>query len=192
MCGRSSALNRHTRSWALKHYSLTLWFPKISPQCQFFLEIRRGAPDVVLIWFWLECYFCFVQCNQHICSRVAAQTIMTFTKSSLPTLTYQSRSTDYQSLDSGHCEYLSQTLLLHCWCFPVSIVINPSLACHMSHWQYTWVFLSFPFLSCYFLCQSISLLPPLKPAEGKPQEKMLHTHCFNGSEVTVIRTKKYK
>lgn len=57
MCVRSGALTRHARSWAPKHYSVMSRFPKISPQCQLFLEVLLGAPDGVLIWFRLDCYF---------------------------------------------------------------------------------------------------------------------------------------
>lgn len=44
----------------------------------------------------------------------------------------------------------SQTLwevLLHCWCFQVSMVTNSSLGCHVSQWRYMWVFWVF----LYFL-----------------------------------------
>lgn len=50
-----SALYRHARSRALKMLLTDVAVSKNLPLwCQFFLEILRGAPDVVLIWFGLD------------------------------------------------------------------------------------------------------------------------------------------
>lgn len=64
---------------------------------------------------------------------------------------------------------------------PITSLSHVPLTIHMGVFKF-----SFPFL-LFFV--SVHLIVASTETEGKPQEKMLHTHCFNGSEVTVIRTK---
>lgn len=104
--------------------------------------------------------------------RLAAQNHRDSTNSSLPTFTQIYFTV---VIRPTHLE------VLLCWCFPVSVATNSSLARHMSPATGHMGVLSF--LPLYSLvwskwCHSISLLPPLKPAGEKRSQKK--NHCQAG------------
>lgn len=187
MCVRVGVSTKHNYSWALKHYLLMLWFPKIFfPQCQFFLEVLLGAPDAVLIWF----YLIVISASFNVTSTLAAQE-----RSSCPNrldlkkkviFTYfdsQSWATVYHPcLGLGLSENLFQTHKSIAALLMFSSLHSFKPVTSLSHFSATvGVFLSF-----YSLFNLSSVSPShcclhWSQTGGKPQEKTLHSHCYNGS-----------
>lgn len=118
---------------------------KLFPLCQLFLEVQLGAPDGVLIWFWLDCYTCWLQCNQYVCKwskeEPSKPSWLDMTKSASTHLThFDSRKHNYSLRSKPWLRAPWKSISRHqkyywYWCFPSSIVTNASLARHMSNWR---------------------------------------------------------
>lgn len=181
-----SALDRHARSRALKMLLADVAVSKNLPLCcRFFLEILRGATDVVLIWFGLDVTSASFSVTRTLQSWEAALTIRA-TKSSSPFVTCHSRAMDNQSLGSSPlwnsiCDAVT-ALLIFSGLHSYKVITGPR---HMSQWQYTWAFLGFlfPFIVCVSPSHCF-------PNWNSLKEKLM-INCRNGSEVTVTGTKQY-
>lgn len=158
-----------------------LWFFKNLPlRWQFFLEILRGAPDVVLIWFWLDVISASFSVTRTLQSWEAALTIRA-TKSSSPFVTCHSRAMDNKSLGcsplwNSICDAVT-ALLIFSGFHSYKLITGPShvpVTIHMGVFRFSFSF--------YCLCQSISLFSQLELPEGKAHDKLLkwqwgHSHC---------------
>lgn len=162
-----SSFNRHAHSWAPKN--ATHWccgFQKSPPSMPvFFLEILRGAPDVVLIWFGLNVAAASFTVSRTLCSRksrpnrrdnkiIPAPSELSMIQSWLQP--------QWDSVwDAGAALLIFSSL--HSYKLFTGLSHVPATM-HVGVWR-----LSFPF---YCLCQPIPLFSQLERPEGAAGDKV--------------------